>query len=541
MGFFAAKWLAVFGTIGLGFSGAMAQVPVIVQQPQNQITAVGYPTTFSVAITNKSPFPTVQWREDQGDIIGATNSFKLTYNNQFPKGAYIATYSITNTQVANTGTYGVSLSNSNGNTLSSNASLRVMPAYTFITMAGVEGTAGTNDGVGSAARFTSPRHLALDAQDNLFVTDFGNDTIRKVTPGGIVSTFTGTPDTVGTNDGPAGIALFNLPHGIALDGAGNIFVTDLSTNHKGGTIRKITPDGFVTTIAGQQNISGTNDGMGSNALFAAPWGIAVDAAENVFVSDSTTIRRLTSADGTNWLVTTIAGLPGYGGKADGTNSVARFNYPDGLAIDSTGKIFVADEFNSLIREINLTGTNWVVTTIGQFSQPILGGGPSALVVDTNDNLYVAGQTFPAIYKMTASATNWLVTPIAGSIVESSQGTNDGTGIAARFISPHGIAMDELGNLFVADADGNIRKGWSSDASAATALNAPVVSGGQVQLNFVVTTGSPTNFTLLQADALNGAWTTNTVAQLITNIPGLNYQMTVPLTNDSAEFYRLQQQ
>jgi len=281
--------------------------------------------------------------------------------------------------------------------------------------------------------------------------------------------------------------------------------------------------------------------MVSNALFAAPWGIAVDAAENVFVSDSTTIRRLTSADGTNWLVTTIAGLPGYGGKADGTNSDARFNYPDGLAIDSTGKIFVADEFNSLIREINLTGTNWVVTTIGQFSQPILGGGPSALVVDTNDNLYVAGQTFPAIYKMTASSTNWLVTPIAGSIVESSQGTNDGTGIAARFISPHGIAMDELGNLFVADADGNIRKGWSSDASAATALNAPVVSGGQVQLNFVVTTGSPTNFTLLQADALNGAWTTNTVAQLITNIPGLNYQMTVPLTNDSAEFYRLQQQ
>ena len=119
--------------------------------------------------------------------------------------------------------------------------------------------------------------------------------------------------------------------------------------------------------------------------------------------------------------------------------------------------------------------------------------------------------------------------------------SDGTGIAVGFGSPHGIAVDNAGNVFVVDGNNNVRKGWSSDASPATILNPPVISGGQVQLNFVVATGSPTNFTLLQADALDGAWSTNTTALLTTNIPGLYYQMTGPLPNCSSEFYRLQQQ
>ena len=546
IGILAAKWLTLVGIIGLGSSLTLAQVPVIVQQPLDQLTAVGYTTTFTVGITNPAPFPKVQWQNDQGPIPGATNSFNLTYttyNDQFTNVVHVATYSITNTQFATPGNYQVTLSNTNGNTISSNATLRVIPPYTFITIAGVATAAsGTNDGIGSSARFSSPRHVALDAQGNLFVTDFGNDTVRKVTPAGIVSTFAGTPDVAGTNDGGPGVALFNWPHGIALDKTGNIFVTDLNTNYNlyGGTIRKITPEGFVTTIAGMPGIMGTNDGVGSHALFSAPWGIAMDSAGNIFVSDRTTIRKLTTTDGTNWLVTTIAGLPGVIGSADGTNGAARFNYPDGMAIDSAGRIFIADEFNCLIREIWPTGTNWVVTTIGQFPRSLF-IGPSALVADTNDNLYLAGQTAPVVYRMSANGTNWETTPIAGSNLQFvGQGTNDGTGIAARFESPHGIAMDNLGNLFVADAYGNIRKGWSSNVLPATTLNSPIASAGQVQLNFTVTTGSPTNFSLLQADTVNGPWSTNTVAQLITNIPGLFYQMTVPLTNDSAEFYRLKQ-
>ncbi len=538
---FVARWMAVGMVASLGSAVALAQAPIlIVQQPQSQVVAVGYPTTVSVVITNQSPFPKVQWQKDQQPISGATNSFALTVNNQFPSGAYFANYSITNTQPTNAGTYSVILSNADGSTISSNATLGVIPACSFITMAGLAGARGTNNGTGSVARFNLPKHVALDAKGNLYVTDFGNHTIRKVAPAGIVSTFAGTPGVAGTNDGPASAALFNSPHGIALDKAGNVWVTDLSTNgFKGGTIRKITPDGIVTTIAGVQSVSGTNDGVGSDARFGSPWGITVDGAGDVFVSDATsdTIRELTSSDGTTWMVTTIAGMPGVVGFADGTNSDARFNTPDGLAVDGAGNIFVADEFNSRIRAIIPMDTNWVVTTIWWTGNN--GQGPSGVAVDSHDNVYVAGQNVPVIYKLTASGTNWLATKIAG--VSSIGAISDGTGIAVRFSSPHGIAVDETGNVFVVDAISNVRKGWSSDASPATVLSPPLIGGGQVQLNFVVTTGSPTNFALLQTGAPGGAWSTNANALLTTNIPGLYYQMTWPQANGSSEFYRLQQQ
>jgi hypothetical protein len=197
IGFVAAKWLVLVGIIGCASSLARAQLPVIVQQPQDQLTAVGYTTTFTVGVTNQTPLPTVQWRNDQGVIPGATNPVTFTRTTQYPSGAYLATYNITNTQFSTAGNYQVTLSSANGDTVSSNATLRLIPAYTFITMAGVAGTVGTNDGTGSAARFASPRHVAVDAKGNLFVTDFGNDTVRKVTPAGTVSTFAGTPGYCG--------------------------------------------------------------------------------------------------------------------------------------------------------------------------------------------------------------------------------------------------------------------------------------------------------------------------------------------------------
>src|SRR5665213_42569 len=127
-GAFVAKWMAVGVAASLNFTTALAQTPTIVQQPQSQIVAVGYPTTFSVVITNQSPFPKVQWQKDQQPVSRATNSFVLTYNNQFPSGAYFANYSITNTQLTNAGTYSVTLSNASGGTISSNATLGVIPA-----------------------------------------------------------------------------------------------------------------------------------------------------------------------------------------------------------------------------------------------------------------------------------------------------------------------------------------------------------------------------------------------------------------------------
>jgi hypothetical protein len=178
------------------------------------------------------------------------------------------------------------------------------------------------------------------------------------------------------------------------------------------------------------------------------------------------------------------------------------------------------------------GTNWVATTLAGLANP------SDIATDPFENLYIAGQNSFVIYKLTPDGTNWLLTTIAGF----KPGSNDGTGSAAGFLAPHGITMDNAGNLFVVDDSlNNIRKGWSSDAPPAATLSPPLISGGQVQLNFVVSTGSPTNFTLLQSAGIDAAWSTNTSMVLTTNIAGLYYQLSAPPDNELSEFYRLQLQ
>jgi sugar lactone lactonase YvrE len=495
-------------------------------------------------ITNQTTlFPAVQWLKTSQPIPKATNSFV----NQ--GGTIEATYTINNAQPTNAGTYSVVLSNLVGVVTSRVATVSVIPAATFITIAGSK--IGTNDGMGTAASFSYPRHVALDAAGNLYVTDYGNHTIRKITPLGMVSTVAGMPGVAGTNDGYGTNALFMNPHGIAVDRSGNLFVSDLGSVQGCGAIREITSNGLVTTIAGSLTVSGTNDGPGSTALFNSPWGIAADNHENLFISDTfnDTIRKLTP-DGTNWEVSTIAGLPGSFSLTDGTNSDARFRSPDGLAVDQSHNIFVADEafpYSSIgaIRKITPVGTNWVTTTIASellISQTPLRGlaAPSAIAVNTNGCLYVADQNNGLIRKIIPDGTNWLVAAIAG--FSSSAVVANGTGISNSFDYPHGIALDKLGNIYVVDYAANVvRKGWSSDTPAACVLNPPQISAGQVQLGILVQTGTPTNFTLVQADQINGPWTTNSSWLMTTNIPGLNYGMAAPADGSPFRFYRLQYQ
>lgn len=539
-------WLVL---IAFCHSGLALTSPTIYIQPQDQLAAVGYSVFLSVGITNQSaPFPAVQWQKNSQPIPQATNSsFSSAPTTSGPGYAtpsfYYVSYTVTNAQLADAGNFSVVLSNSVGVVTSQVVTVTIIPAATFITMAGSK--TGTNDGVGTNAAFSSPRHITADMAGNLYVTDFANYTTRKITPAGIVSTLAGTPSVAGTNDGYGSSALFTHPHGIAADTNGNLFVTDLGANFTiGGTIRKISPDGMVTTIAGTPNVSGTNDGPGNSALFKMPWGIASDNNSNLFVSDTGnyTIRKLTS-DGTNWVVSTIAGLPGSASLTDGTNSDARFMQPDGLAVDQAGNVFVADEFNSgAIRKITPAGTNWVVSTIlgpRTFDRLLY---PSALAIDTNGSLYVSQQgSYPLggqIRKIIPDGTNWIMTTLAGS--PSSRATVNGTGITNKFYTPHGIALDKYGNMFVVDMDaGLIRKGWSSDSLAACILNPPVVNAGQVQLDALVATGSATNFILLQADQLGGAWVTNSACLLTTNIYGLYYRLTTSTDESPAQFYRLQ--
>ena len=163
--------------------------------------------------------------------------------------------------------------------------------FYFGTLAGTAGSFGSTDGTGSAARFYFPQGVAVDSAGNVFVADMFNDTIRKITSAGVVTTLAGLADSSGSTDGTGSAARFNFPTSVAVDSAGNVYVAD-TTNQ---TIRKVTSAGVVTTLAGSAGNAGSADGTGSAARFSGPHGVAVDTAGNIFVADRSnhTIRSST--------------------------------------------------------------------------------------------------------------------------------------------------------------------------------------------------------------------------------------------------------
>jgi hypothetical protein len=273
---------------------------------------------------------------------------------------------------------------------------RVSPAGEVTTLAGRPGSMGNADGTGDAARFhfgvvndlhyfgptdDNPMAIAVDGEGSVFVADNGNGLVRKVTAQGVVSTIAqvqaprgiavdaggavyvteghsikkinpqvgatvlaGTQGVRGARDGPGDRALFNHPQGLAVDLAGNVYVAD-SYNH---TVRKIAPDGFVSTVAGNGMGWGAVDGTGSEAGFTGPAGVAIDRSGVLFVTDlyNHTIRQI-SPDG---VVTTVAGKAGVWGSEDGIQGAVRFNYPVGIAVDAAGNLYVADSENHTIRK-----------------------------------------------------------------------------------------------------------------------------------------------------------------------------------------------
>ena len=272
-----------------------------------------------------------------------------------------------------------------------------------ITFAG-SGISGNTDGTGTAASFDTPTGVAVDGKGNVYVADRYNHTIRKITPSGEVTTLAGSGRS-GSTDGTGTIASFYYPTGVTVDGTGTIYVADRYNN----TIRKITPTGEVTTLAGSGNL-GSTDGTGTAASFDTPTGVAVDGKGNVYVADryNHKIRKITPTGE----VTTLAGS-GSSGSTDGTGTAASFNYPYGVTVDGTGTIYVAGGNNHKIRKISsgkvvLTGTapneagthNVTLTaddgnggtatqtfTITVKSKPIVTASDATAITDTNATIH----------------------------------------------------------------------------------------------------------------------------------------------------------
>ena len=319
--------------------------------------------------------------------------------------------------------------------------------YAVSTMAGnISG--GFANGVGTNASFYGPQGLAVDSLGTVYVADTYNNSIRKIAVDGSVSILAGNGSSgfinkTGTN------ASFFSPWGVAVDRSGNVYVADYGNNK----IRKIDSTGMVSTFAGQIN-AGFVNGVGVNASFWGPVGVCADGL-GIYVADvgNIAVRQID----TNRLVTTLAGN-GIAGFVNGSGATTSFRYPVGVAVDQPGNVYVADNQNNAIRKIS---SNGVVTTLagngtGGFKNGLgtnaMFNSPQGVAVDTQGNVYVADYYNHAIRKIT---TDCVVTTIAGN---GGAGLVNGLGTNASFKAPAGVAVDTVGNLYVADSGNNaIRK------------------------------------------------------------------------------------
>lgn len=397
------------------------------------------PATISSISVNSGPYNTVVIITGTGFDTTPAND-KVFFNG---KAAIVSAATATQLTVIvpmSAGTGNITLSVNNATPVSGPVfTYQFTPVVTTLAGSGIQGSA---NGTGTSAAFNYPTGVAPDAAGNVYVADYGNNLIRKITSAGVVTTFAGSGNQALT-DGTGPSASFFFPYGVVADATGNLYVADYGTN----AIRKITAAGVVTTLAGS-GASGSTNGTGASASFRGPSSVAVDAAGNVYVADlhSHLIRKITPAG----VVTTFAGS-GTPGSTDGTGTSASFNYPSGVAVDAAGNVYVADSGNNLIRKITASGV--VTTFAGSGTAGSVNGtgtsasfnNPAGVATDPSGNVYVADYLNNLVRKITAAG---VVTTFAGN---GTRGLANGTGASASFNGPMNVAVDVAGNVYVADS------------------------------------------------------------------------------------------
>ncbi len=354
-----------------------------------------------------------------------------------------------------------------------NGTITANNAMMINTVAG-GGTSGLGDGgPATQAQLNVPRGVAVDGSGNLYISDCYNHRIRKVDTSGIITTVAGNGILGYSGDGgPATEAQLCYPDGVAVDTAGNLYIADTSNDR----IRKVDTSGIITTVAGNgiEGYSG-DGGPATDAQLSIPRGLAVDAQGSLYIAD-TSNSRIRKVD-TNGIITTVAGNGTYGSSGDGGPAIeAQCRYPNSVAVDNEGNLYITDFRVWRVRKVDTSG---IITTVaGNGAQGYSGDGgpateakiykPTDVAVDASGNLYIAVSPYNHVRKVNTSG---IITTIAGG---GTSGLGDG-GLAteAQLSFPDGVAVDTAGNLYIADTSNyRVRKVASAFASAMTAGDIP---------------------------------------------------------------------
>ena len=366
---------------------------------------------------------------------------------------------------------------------------KISPDGIITTVAGNSTCGYSGDGSPASGAQLLPYAAALDSQGSLFLADQPNHRIRKISRDGIITTVAGNGTTGYSGDGAPGIkAQLDTPWGVATDARGNLFIAD-SHNHR---IRKLATDGTITTFAGTgtQGYSG-DGGAAAGAKLAVPSGVAVDAQGNVFIADTANHRvRRVSPDG---IIRTVAGNGTAGISGDGSVATsAQVNYPQGLAVDGRGNLFIAEPFDHRVRKLSPDGTMVTAAGTGDFGYSGDGGmatravlnNPSSVAVDSQGNLFIADTYNNRIREV---GPDGIITTVAGRETCCHSG-DGGPATSAELDGPLGIATDAQGNLYVAEGSAirllqvSTRAAWvAAVVDAASQKAGPVAPGKMVVL------------------------------------------------------------
>jgi trimeric autotransporter adhesin len=391
--------------------------------------------------------------------------------------------------------------------------LRISPDGTLNVVAGngILGASG-DGGPATSASLRSPQGVAVDSDGNLYIANTGNGRIQKVS-GGTITTVAGGGNGNGVfsgDGGPATGALLNTPSGVAVDSAGNLYIADSNNNR----IRKVS-NGTITTIAGNGNPGFSGDGgPAASASLNDPVGVAVDSAGNLYIAERLNSRIRKVSNGT---ITTIAGNGNQEFSGDGGSATsASLSYPSGVAVDSAGNLYIADLGNNRIRKVSYgTNTTGTITTVaGNGNGELSGDGgpatnaslsqPEGVAVDSTGNLYIADtQNFRVRKVSYGVTTTGTITTLAGNGNYRFSG-DGGPATSATLNGPVGVAVDAAGNLSIADfyasrirrvskgtistVAGNGVAGFSGDGgpAASASINSPIGvafdSGGNLYLS-----------------------------------------------------------